>query len=131
MLEAESFVLVLEDPDAPREQPFVHWLIWNIPGTAVGLPRGVPTEPRIKDGELKGAVQGRNDAGVFGYYGPKPPPGHGVHHYHFQLFALDKTLPMEPTTPLAELLNALKRDSIAKADLIGTYEMADGPQPPA
>jgi phosphatidylethanolamine-binding protein (PEBP) family uncharacterized protein len=57
-----------------------------------------------------------------GYFGPRPPAGHGVHRYHFQLFALDKRLPMEPSTPLKELLNALKRDSIAAAELVGTYE---------
>ena len=43
-LDAESFALVVEDPDAPRERPFVHWLIWNIPGTATGLSAGVPED---------------------------------------------------------------------------------------
>ena len=96
-------------------------MIWNIAGTATGLPRGVPAEP-TPGGELKGVVQGKNDVGGFGYFGPRPPPGHGVHRYHFQLFALDKALPMDASMPLQALSNALKRDAIAKADLIGTYE---------
>ena len=45
-----------------------------------------------------------------------------LHHYHFELFALDKRLPMEPDTPLPELLNALKGNTIAKADLVAIYE---------
>jgi Raf kinase inhibitor-like YbhB/YbcL family protein len=123
MLDAESFALVVQDPDAPREAPFVHWMIWNIPGDRTGLPQNLPTEPVL--GELGGAVQGRNSVGGFGYFGPRPPAGHGVHRYHFQLFALDKVLPMEPSTPLEELQNALKRDSIAAADLVGTYELRE------
>lgn len=120
VLDAESFALVVEDPDAPRETPFVHWMIWNIPGDRTSLPQGLPHDPVLK--ELGGAVQGLNSMNRHGYFGPRPPAGHGVHRYHFQLFALDKRLPMEPSTPLKELLNALKRDSIAAAELVGTYE---------
>jgi Raf kinase inhibitor-like YbhB/YbcL family protein len=99
MPEAASFALVMEDPDAPRERPFVHWTIWDVPGAASGLPQGVPGDGRIETGELKGAIQGRNDAGSQGYFGPRPPAGHGVHHYHFQLFALSKTLGLDPPRP--------------------------------
>ncbi len=120
MLDAESFVLVIEDPDAPKERPAIHWMIWNIPGVLTGLPQGVAPEPKLKD--PAGAIQGHNDAGRVGYSGPKPEVGHGVHRYHFQLFALDKLLPMQPSTSLPELLNALKGNTIAKAELIGTYE---------
>ncbi len=116
-------MLVVEDPDAPTDEPFIHWMVWNIPGTACSLPQDLPRDARMQDPE--GAVQGRNSMGQHGYFGPRPPVGHGVHHYHFQLFALDKTLPMPPETPLKELLNALKRDTIAQADLIGTYEAPD------
>src|SRR4051812_27110986 len=70
VLETDAFALVMEDPDAPREKPFVHWMIWDIPGKATGLPRGVPTDGRIGSGELKGAIQGRNDGGSQGYMGP-------------------------------------------------------------
>lgn len=120
VLDAEAYALIVEDPDAPTERPVVHWMIWNIPGAASSMPPGLPTRPRLD--HPKGAIQGRNTKGGFGYFGPRPPPGHGVHRYHFQLFALDKLLPMEPDTELAELLNALKGNTIAKAELVATYE---------
>jgi len=120
VIEAESYALVVQDPDAPTNAPVVHWMIWNIPGNATSLAPGVSTRARLD--HPKGAVQGRNVKGGFGYYGPRPPSGHGVHRYHFQLFALDKLLPMPPDTPLEELLNALKADTIASAELVGAYE---------
>lgn len=118
--EAVAYALIVEDPDAPREQPFVHWLIWNIPGDATELRAGIPDT--IAPPEPVGAVQGRNDAGTYGWYGPKPPAGHGVHHYYFQLFALTQTLDFEPDTPLEQIVNALKGLTLAKTELVATYE---------
>ena len=120
VIDAESYALIVQDPDAPTEEPVVHWMIWNIPGTANSLSPGIAPRPELD--HPKGAVQGRNTKGGFGYFGPRPPAGHGLHRYHFQLFALDKLLPMAPDTPLAELLNALKGNTIASAELVGTYE---------
>jgi Raf kinase inhibitor-like YbhB/YbcL family protein len=120
VLDAEAYALIVEDPDAPAEHPFIHWMIWNIPGELNALAPGLPQRSRLD--HPKGAVQGRNAKGGFGYFGPRPPSGDGPHHYHFELFALDKRLPMDPDTPLPELLNALKGNTIAKADLVGTYE---------
>src|SRR5690606_3614426 len=95
---AVSYALIVEDPDAPRELPYVHWLIWNIPGDRRDLPEGIAGETDPPG--VGGAVQGRNDSGTYGWFGPKPPPGHGVHRYYFQLFALDYRLEMGPDTPL-------------------------------
>jgi Raf kinase inhibitor-like YbhB/YbcL family protein len=120
VLDAAAYALVVEDPDAPSNRPFVHWMIWNIPAETSSLPPGLPQRSRLD--HPKGAVQGRNAKGGFGYFGPRPPPGHGPHHYHFELFALDKLLPMEPDMPLGELLNALKGNTIAKADLVAICE---------
>lgn len=117
---AESYALIVEDPDAPQDLPFVHWMIWNIPAEAGGLPEGVPLAMNI--GAPHPIIQGKNDAGTYGWYGPKPPPGHGVHRYYFQVFALDKRLEMSPDTPLPELLNALKGDTIAKGEMVATFE---------
>ena len=122
--EAESFALVVEDPDAPGDAPFVHWLIWDIPGEATQLAQGIEAVPR-PGGGLSGAVQGVNGFGDHGWGGPRPPRGHGVHHYHFQLFALSKRLGMGPETGLPELLNALKGVTLAKGELVGTYERPD------
>lgn len=120
---AESYALVVEDPDAPRDLPFVHWLLWDIPGSVTSLPQGVEAGPR--PASLAGAAQGHNDAGTQGWYGMKPPKGHGAHHYHFQVFALSKTLGMSPTTALPELLGALKSATLASGELVGTFETPD------
>lgn len=125
VLEAESFALVVEDPDAPRDKPFVHWLMWDIPGTATTLDQGVGLE-----NAPNGVVQGRNDLGKPGWFGPRPPAGHGVHRYHFQLFALSKRLGMSPDTPLSELLNALKGCTLASGELVGLFETRDPADPP-
>ncbi|MBO9710846.1 MAG: YbhB/YbcL family Raf kinase inhibitor-like protein [Caulobacter sp.] len=120
--DAAAYAIVVEDPDAPRERPFVHWLIWNIPGEATSLPEGLPNEASL--GLIGGATQGRNDSGSIGWFGPRPPPGHGVHHYHIQIFALGARLPFGPETPLAQLVDALKGDALASDDLVATYEAA-------
>ncbi len=124
VLEAESFALIVEDPDAPGDRPFVHWMVWNIPGAADGLPEGLSRE--ANPSELPGAVQGRNSGGGLGWHGTKPPEGHGVHHYHFQVFALSTRLNhLGPETPLAELVNAIKSACLSSGEIVGLYERRD------
>jgi Raf kinase inhibitor-like YbhB/YbcL family protein len=124
VIEAQSYALIVEDPDAPMERPFVHWMLWNIPGTAIDIPVGLSRVSR--PAELPGAVQGNNSSGSSGWYGAKPPEGHGVHHYHFQLFALGASLEhLGPDTSLEGLVSALKGVAIASGELIGTYERPD------
>lgn len=118
--DVQAWALVVEDPDAPREAPFVHWVIWNIPGETRSLAEGLPNAERLVTPQ--DAIQGRNDMGGYGWFGPRPPAGHGVHRYYFQLFALDQALEMGPQTPLVELLNALKGHTIAQGELVATYE---------
>jgi Raf kinase inhibitor-like YbhB/YbcL family protein len=122
VLEAETFALVVEDPDAPGKDPFVHWLMWNIPGKLTALPQGIEKTAFPKS-QIEGAVQGRNGFREHGWFGPKPPPGSGLHHYHFQLFALSTRLDhLGAETPLAVLTNALKGSTIAMGDLVGMFE---------
>lgn len=118
--DAEAYALIVEDPDAPREHPFVHWMIWNIPRGHTRLPQGLPNDPVLITPQT--AVQGKNDMGGYGWFGPLPPRGHGVHRYYFQLFALDSMLEMGPDTPLNELLNALKGHTIAEGEAMAAYE---------
>lgn len=117
---AESYALIVEDPDAPMEKPYVHWMIWNIPAGAGGLPEGVPQAQYIDPPHP--IIQGRNDDGDYGWFGPRPPVGHGVHRYYFQVFALDQQLEVGPDTPLHELLNILKGHTIAQGEMMATYE---------
>jgi Raf kinase inhibitor-like YbhB/YbcL family protein len=91
VIEAESYAVIVEDPDAPMAEPFVHWMVWNIPGQAIEIPAGLSRSAHPP--ELPGAVQGRNSGGGHGWHGTKPPVGHGVHHYHFQVFAVNRTPP--------------------------------------
>ena len=84
----KSLVLIMDDPDAPRET-FTHWLMWNIP----------PNTKIIEENDwLDGAEQGMNDAGELGYLGPCPPEG--VHHYHFKLYALNTVLFFDASQPV-------------------------------
>jgi Raf kinase inhibitor-like YbhB/YbcL family protein len=120
VIEAQAYVLIVEDPDAPMDQPFVHWLLWNIPGKATEIAPGLERTEYPK--ALEGAVQGLNSAGAVGWHGTKPPEGHGVHHYHFQLFALAEPLDLPPKTTLQELVDVLKGNAIASGEVVGLYK---------
>ena len=107
----KSFALIVDDPDAPGGT-FRHWGAFDIPADARSLSAG----------QAAGA-QAVNDFGKTGYGGPCPPKGHGVHHYHFKLFALGvDRLGLGATAKVAELENTAKRHAITQGELIGTYE---------
>jgi Raf kinase inhibitor-like YbhB/YbcL family protein len=110
---ARSYAIVVEDTDAPMPTPLAHWVVWNIPGSVTQIPEGLKT----------GAVQGRNGHGETGYAGPRPPTGDPPHHYHFQVFALDRTLDVPPSADREKLLPAFRGHVLAKGELIGTYQV--------
>ena len=113
--ETRSFVLICDDPDAPRGT-WVHWLIWNIPADARRLPEGIPTKRELPDG----ARQGTNDFGRIGYGGPAPPPGK-PHRYFFRLYALDTVLDVPAGARRPELEQAMQGHVLARGELMGTY----------
>jgi Raf kinase inhibitor-like YbhB/YbcL family protein len=117
---AKALVLMMEDPDAASPKPFTHWLIANIPSTATSLPAALPKSEKLM--QPGGAMHGANNAGTLAYYGPKPPPDDPVHHYHFQVFALDRVLRLPSGFNRQALLNAMKGHVLAKGDLVGTYQ---------
>lgn len=119
---AKTLALIVDDPDAPTPQPWVHWVIFNIPAAAPGLPEAEPRKGKLI--EPAGATQGINSwpSDNLGYRGPAPPRGHGVHHYHFRLYALDGALDLAPGASKDQLLAAMKGHVIAEAELIGTYQ---------
>jgi hypothetical protein len=121
--ETVTWALIVEDPDAPMDQPVVHWMAWNIPGHVNSLPAGVSKTER--PAELQGGVQGLNTHRKSGWMGMAPPPGDRPHHYHFQVFALDRELELESRTPLAELVNVLKAATLGKGELVGTFSTPD------
>lgn len=111
---ARSIVVLAEDPDAPFPNPFVHWLVCNIPSTARAL-GGAPEAAAT-------AVQGKNSMLKEGYTPPAPPAGHGVHHYHFQVFALDTVLDVEAGVGRGRLLELMEDHVLAWGEIVGTYE---------
>lgn len=119
---AAELALVVEDPDAPQENPFVHWLVYKIPADAQAIPAGVPHDEQLVN--PNGALQGLNDfkQNSLGYRGPAPPKGHGLHHYRFQLYALDEPLTLGPGITRGALLEAMKGHIVDQAELVGTYE---------
>src|SRR5262245_25931156 len=66
--QAHELVLLVDDPDAPRDKPFVHWIAFHIPPATGNLPEGVPRKDRLE--RPTGMAQGRNDFGTIGYLGP-------------------------------------------------------------
>lgn len=115
---ARSLALIVDDPDAPDPKAprmvWVHWVLYNIPVTAKGLPEGV------KANELPpGTLQGLNDWKRTGYGGPAPPIGR--HRYFFKLYALDIVLPDLKHPSKAQLLDTMKGHVVAKTEIMGTY----------
>lgn len=115
-----ELALIVDDPDAPRAEPWVHWVIYKIPGTEGGSAEGVGSGGGAS--LPTGALQGRNDFGSTGYGGPAPPRGHGTHHYRFTLYALDAPLDVGTGLDKAALLGAMRGHILGQGELVGTYE---------
>ncbi len=117
---ARSYAVLVEDPDAPAAEPFVHWLVWNIPADMHELPEDIraETEPRAP----AGIRQGRNDRGGIGWFGPRPPAGDAPHHYHFQVLALDAPLDLPDGATRDELLRTIDGRVLAKGELVATSQ---------
>lgn len=107
-----EIALICDDPDAPTPRPFVHWVVYKIPADREGLP----------EGGTQGALEGENDFGGTGYGGPMPPRGHGVHHYHFTVYALDSELEAGAGLTKDQLLEAMEGHVLDEGELVGTYE---------
>jgi Raf kinase inhibitor-like YbhB/YbcL family protein len=118
----KELALICDDPDAPTAQPWVHWVIYKLPPDLCELPQSVPPGPRIE--APVAAFQGRNSwssGQTIGYRGPAPPPGHGIHHYHFRLYALDCELEVNPAIDKDALLEAMDGHILDEGELVGTY----------
>ena len=115
----KSLALIVDDPDAPDPaQPrmtWVHWVLYDIPPTANGLPEAVATAALPS-----GTREGLNDWGRTGYGGPCPPIGR--HRYFHKLYALDTALQNLNKPKKAALETAMQGHILAEASLIGTYQ---------
>lgn len=107
-----SFVLVMDDPDAPGGT-FTHWVLYDIPAVARGLTQG-------RDGG--GGIGGRNDFDHDRYRGPCPPPGHGEHRYRFHVYALDiPSLELPPGAPRGEVEDRMAGHVLAEGEIVGRF----------
>ncbi|HVG85838.1 MAG TPA: YbhB/YbcL family Raf kinase inhibitor-like protein [Vicinamibacterales bacterium] len=126
----KEFAVVCDDPDVPMPQPFVHWVIYKIPGTAKGLPENIPIDPAAAmPADVAGAVQGTSGFRRPIYRGPAPPPGK-PHHYHFTVYAIDAVLDLKPGLTKAELLEAIKGHVVGEGELVAIYERKPSAEQP-
>jgi Raf kinase inhibitor-like YbhB/YbcL family protein len=110
-----SYAIIFHDIDVALQggtNDVLHWIVWNIPVAAGGIPEG---------GVPEGAVQGRNIAGQNAYFGPGAPPGPRYHHYVFELYALNAMLDLPETAGRAELLAAMEGKTLGKSAYIGRF----------
>jgi Raf kinase inhibitor-like YbhB/YbcL family protein len=121
---AGSLALIVEDADAPTPQPLVHAIVVDL---VVGDGSGALAEGSLssEDGEASRLRLGRNSFLQAGWLPPDPPPGHGVHRYAFQMFALAPGATFEGTPGRDALLQAIREHGLASGCLIGTYERPD------
>jgi Raf kinase inhibitor-like YbhB/YbcL family protein len=109
-------VLILKDPDAPGGT-FIHWVIYNLPASFIGLDANVPPTEKLANGGLQGA----NSLAQIGYKGPCPPPGSAPHHYHFELTAVDTMLSLNPGATAAQVEQAIQGHVKGSGELVGTF----------
>jgi Raf kinase inhibitor-like YbhB/YbcL family protein len=114
--QAKSIALTCEDPDAPSGT-FTHWVIFDVPATATGLPENVSKSATLPDG----SEQGKNSFGNTGYNGPCPPGGK-LHHYIFKVYALDTSVKLDSGAEREDLLKAIDGHVLSQGQLTGTYQ---------
>jgi Raf kinase inhibitor-like YbhB/YbcL family protein len=118
----QTFALIVHDLDVARQKSttdVLHWMIFNIPGSAHSLMEGVPDSPQLPDG----AVQGKNVRGKAGYLGPGAPSVGPNHHYAFELYALDSKVDLGPDASRDDLLKAMDGHILGKGVLVGRHHL--------
>jgi Raf kinase inhibitor-like YbhB/YbcL family protein len=125
-----SFVLIFSDADSLVNNSIdgtLHWLLWNIPGTATGVAQGRPDAFELEDGTRQISASGSR------YRGPGAPAAGPIHHYVMELYALDTMLdvkvnPQGPQDPnpnvqaiRASVIQAMVGHIRAKAAYVGLF----------
>ena len=118
----ESFAIITHDME-PRARKGIednlHWMIWNIPATATSVPEGIPAATaELPDG----ARQSQPGAPNPGYRGPCPPMGVPlIHHYVYELFALDQKMDVPVGASRDDLNKAMDGHIIGHAVLVSVF----------
>jgi len=119
----QQIALVMDDPVAPTPEPFSHWVAYNIPATATGLPENLSKETRVTNvPALEGMINGVNGIRQTGYFGPRPPVDGKDHAYHFWVYALDTKLDLPEGLNKQQLQDAIREHIIGVGMLMGHYE---------
>jgi Raf kinase inhibitor-like YbhB/YbcL family protein len=113
---AQELALICEDPDAPKNPPFVHWVVYHIPVETKQIDENAS---EYSNGTL---VLGKNSAGEETYIGPNPSENSGNHRYYFRLFALDSPVNLKKGASADELMEAMRGHIIAEADVMGKHQ---------
>jgi Raf kinase inhibitor-like YbhB/YbcL family protein len=121
----QSFLVLVHDPEPHPGKGLTdvtHWLIWNIPGTATGLPEGVAAGATLPDGAHQ-MKRGNAPNSVAGYGGPCAPPGPN-HHYTWEVWALDTMLDVPADATRADVMKAADGHILGAAEWIGMFHRA-------
>lgn len=115
---ARGVILVIEDADSPTPSPVTHAIVLGL-----SLLNGELKEGALPSADHQGQphAMGYNAHLRLSYLPPDPPPGHGLHRYLFQFFALDLVTLGEDHPTTASLRDAMPGHVVAKGLLIGTY----------
>ena len=117
-----ELALICDDPVVGMSQPFVHWVVYNIPATAPGLPAAMPSDPSPDLPGLGGMTNGLSGVGRPGYFGPRPPFDGLAHEYHFRVYALDTDLNLPEGLNKVQLLDAMEEHILATGVLMGYFQ---------
>lgn len=121
-----SLVLIVEDADSPTPRPLVHAIVVDLPAEDGALAEGAIKSPGHEGQDVH---EGRNSYLSAGWLPPDPPPGHGVHRYAFQLFALAPGEAFDGTPGREAVMSAIRERGLASGLLVGTYERPDASIP--
>ena len=120
----QSFVMHMHDMEGSRQKTTddqLHWLVWNIPASTTSLPEGVPAGPDLKDGSHQTSANGNGT-----YRGPGAPAAGPLHHYVFEIFALDTKIDVpanaaDPFETRTRVMAAIQGHIIGKAVYMGLF----------
>jgi len=119
----QSFVLHMHDPEVARNRTTddqVHWLVWNIPATEKGLPEGMAEGAQLPNGIRQISASGNV------YRGPGAPAAGPMHHYTFEVYALDTKIDMAPAADAWEtrraVFKAMDGHVLGKAVMVGMFK---------
>ena len=111
----QAWALIMDDPDAPVGT-WVHWVVYDLPGTTTSLPEGIGKTAKLP----VGTKEGTNSWGNSGWGGPSPPKGK-PHRYFFKLYALSQLTGLAAGASKEELMAAMAGKILAEAQVMGTY----------